>query len=214
MKNILYIKASSKPDDISTSKIVSKKFIEVLTQNQENYNITELDLYSAGIPEPNYKCFESRATLVTGEKYEKLDKATKDIVDKMNSLSDQFLQADIIIIASPMWSLSFPSVLKRYLDCIILNNKLIFIDDKNVKGLLNYKDRTMIYIQSSGGDYPNLMQSMFNPGISYIESIFKFLGINTFKKLLIEGTEMSDIGKEKAIEKGLEDIEVLAKKIK
>lgn len=214
MKNILYIKASSKPDDVSTSKIVSKKFIEHLVRNQEDYSITELDLYNSNIPEPNYKCFDSRATLVTGEKYEKLDKKTKDMVDRMNSLCDEFLQADIIIIASPMWSLSFPSILKRYLDCIILNNKLIFIDDKNIKGLLNDKDRTMVYIQSSGGDYPNLMQSMFNPGISYIESIFKFLGISNFKKILVEGTEMNDIGKEKAIQKGLDDVQNLVKKIR
>jgi FMN-dependent NADH-azoreductase len=82
----------------------------------------------------------------------------------------------------------------------MLNNKLIAIDDQGVSGLLDDKDRRMIYVQSSGGDYPDILWRKFNVGVDYFKDIFKFLGVEKFRKLLVEGVDMSTIGKESALQ--------------
>lgn len=210
--NVLYIKASSKEENISTSKLVGNMFIEKLKENT-SITVESLDLYKDFIPLPKAKYFTSRASLVEGEYLEKLtDKEKKDI-DRMDELCNSFLKADVIIIATPMWSISFPSVLKQYIDCICLNNKLIYIDENEVTGLLNDKKRAMVYIQSSGGDYPMLLSRITNHGLTYMKDLFNFLGITTFKQILVEGTEQKGIGKEKAIKKAEEKFDEVIEKI-
>jgi FMN-dependent NADH-azoreductase len=65
----------------------------------------------------------------------------------------------------------------------------------------------MVYIQSLGGKYPRLLQGKFNHGIDYFKDIFKFLGISKFEEIMVEGIDMPDIGRDKAIAKACQDIE-------
>jgi len=65
----------------------------------------------------------------------------------------------------------------------------------------------MVYIQSSGGKYPKLLSGKLNHGVEYFEDLFKFLGIKRFEKVLVEGIDDPDIGREKAITKACQDIE-------
>ena len=135
MKRILYISASSKPDNISTSKTISNELIKRLKLNGD-YEVTNLDLYTSYIPLSNYKYYNSRASLVSGDEYEKLTENEKNDVMQMNLLANQFLEHDIYIISTPMWSISFPAILKQYLDDIVLNGKLIYINDKTVSRII------------------------------------------------------------------------------
>ncbi|HHV96632.1 MAG TPA: FMN-dependent NADH-azoreductase [Clostridiaceae bacterium] len=213
MKKLLYITCNSKPEYMSTSKIVGREFVNrFLAANPDHY-LEELDLYKEDVPEINHKIFTGRAEPVSGEKYDALTESEKRQVEKIISLCDQFLSADTYVIAAPMWSLSFPSRLKRYIDCIIINNKTIKVSPEEVKGLLNDKERNMVYIQSSGGDYPMILSWKFNHGINYIKDIFKFLGISRFEKILVEGVDKLSIGKNEAIAKAFKDIDVVIDKL-
>ncbi|WP_373898919.1 FMN-dependent NADH-azoreductase [Haloimpatiens sp. FM7315] len=212
MKKILYISASSKPEDMSTSKTAGRYFINKFKCEDPQVVVEELDLYSEDIKDPNYKCFKGTAELVDGEEYESLREEDKNLVDRMNELCNQFLSADIYVIAAPMWSVSFPSILKRYIDSIMLNNKLIELREESVKGLLDDKPRDMVYIQSSGGIYPKILGGKFNHGVDYFHDIFKFLGVKRFEKVLIEGVDMNKVGRDKALEIAYEDIDLVVKR--
>lgn len=213
MKKLLYITVNSKPENMSTSKTVGRTFVNKFLIKNHDYKLEELDLYNEDIPEINHKVFTGRAETTSGAQYNELSPQDKKDVDRINQLCDQFLSADIYVIAAPMWSLSFPSRLKRYADCIILNNKTIKISQEEVKGLLDDKERKMVYIQSSGGVFPKLFNGMFNHGIDYLHDIFKFLGIKTFEKILVQGIDDSDVGKEKAMSKAYEDMEDIIDKL-
>lgn len=213
MKKLLYISANTKPENLSTSKTVAREFINRFMNENPNYKIEELDLYKEYIPELNYKMFERRAELVTGSKYDSLSNEDKKAVDRMNELCDQFLSADSYVIAAPMWSVSFPAILKRYVDCIDLNNKVIKVSPEKVEGLLGDKERKMVYIQSSGGVYPKIMDWKLNYGVNYFHDIFKFLGVKKFEKILVEGVDMPSVGKEQAIAKANEDMDKVIEKL-
>lgn len=213
MKKLLYISVNSKPENLSTSKTVGREFVNRFLYKNSDYNMEELDLYKEYIPEINYKIFTGRAEPATGSEYNRLSSEDKSAVDRINQLCDQFISADTYVIASPMWSLSFPSILKRYIDCIIINNRVIKTSPEKVTGLLHDKERNMIYIQSSGGVYPKILGGNVNHGIDYFHDIFKFLGINKFEKILVQGVDMPSIGKDEAIRKANEDIDKIINKL-
>lgn len=213
MKKLLYITVNSKPEELSTSKKVGREFvIRFLSRNPE-YHMEELNLYNNDIPEINHRIFTGRGEPVSGDAYNPLSIGEKKLVRKIIDLCDQFLSADTYVIAAPMWNVSFPARLKRYVDCIIINNKTIKIYDDGAKGLLDDKERNMVYIQSSGGVYPRLFNGMFNHGIYYFQDIFNFLGVRNFEKILVQGVDDPSVGREKAISKAYKDIDDVVKKL-
>lgn len=201
MRKLLYITVNTKPEELSSSKTVGREFVKRFLEKNHNYSLDEIDLYDLYLPVLKYTWFTSRAHLVQGEKYDALPSEDKKGIDTVNLLSDQFLEADRYVIAAPMWSVSFPARLKEYIDCIILQGKLINVQpQKNmVEGLLGDRERYMVYIQSSGGDYPPFFSGKFNHGVSYIKDIFEFLGVKSVKKIMVEGVDDPDIGRDKAI---------------
>ncbi len=213
MKKLLYIPVNSKPEHLSTSKTVGREFVNRFLEKNSNYELEELDLYYEDIPEINYKHYKRRAEPVSGPDYDALPQEDKNIIDRINQLCNQFLSADTYVIAAPMWSVMFPSRLKRYFDCIIQNNKVIKVSPKKVEGLLDDKERNMVYIQSSGGDYPKIIGRKFNHGVNYCHDIFKFLGVKRFERLMVEGVDVPDIGKEEAIRKAFKDMDSIIDKI-
>lgn len=212
MSKVLYISASSKPEDVSTSKTVARYMINQYKQKHPDDFVEELDLYESQIPMINYKLISGRASLVEGEEFDSLNDEEKEQINRINRLSNQFIDADKYIISAPMWSLFFPAILKQYMDCIIINGKLIDISNDKVKGLLDNKERKMIYIQSSGGIYPAIISWKLNQGAKYLEDVFGFLGVKSFKKVMIEGVDMNDVGKEQAITEAKEDVDYLLKR--
>lgn len=212
MAKLLYISANSKPEPLSVSKTMARYFIDEYCKKYPEDTVEELDLYSEDIPMPNYKLFTSRATLTSGEAYEDLSDCEKSQISRIEKLSDQFLNADKYLIAAPMWNTFFPSILKQYIDCIVLNGRLIEATNNEVKGLLNDKERKMVYIQSSGGYYPAFISWRLNLGVRYLQDVFGFLGISTFKQVLVEGVDMPEIGKEVAMRDAKEDIDHILKR--
>jgi FMN-dependent NADH-azoreductase len=213
MKKLLYITASTKPEDVSVSKRAGREFIDRLLNATPDYTVEELDIATADIPEPNHRFFKGRVDLVSGPEYDALPEADKDAVDRMNELCTQFLAADVYVIATPMWSMSFPSRLKQYVDCIMLNNRVIRLTDEKAEGLLCDKCRKMVYIQSSGGVYPKIIDFKFNFGVHYFQDVFKALGMKKFYKILVQGTDMASIGPEKALAEAQEDFDEVLEKV-
>lgn len=213
MKKLLYVTASPKPETESTSKQAGRSFVTRYIEDNPDYAVEELDLQTSYIPEPVHRYFEGRVDLVSGPEYDVLSEQDKQDVDRMNELCTQFLSADAYVIATPMWSMTFPARLKQYIDCIMLNNRLIQITDTSVTGLLCDKPRKMVYIQSSGGVYPKIFYSQLNYGVKYFHDIFRHLGIKDFHKILIQGTDMVCIGKQKALANCAEDFECVLKKM-
>lgn len=201
MKKLLYITANPKHESLSVSKTVGREFVRRFLDRNREYEFEELDLYDMDIPEVNPRIFTSRASLVTDEDYHRLSEHEKYLAGHIESLCEQFIHADFYVIAAPMWNLNFPSRLKQYLDCIILNNRLIRISDNEIEGLLGDKFRYMVYIQSSGGVYPNFPDGLFNHGVDYVHDVFTFLGIKKFYKILVQGVDDDKIGRHKALEK-------------
>lgn len=215
MKKLLYITVNSKPENLSSSKTVGRAFVNRFIEKYPDFKVEELDLYKEHIPRLEYEYFQSRNCVVSEEAANNLARKDQKEIHKITELSNQFIEADVYVIAAPMWSLSFPAPLKEYIDCIVQAGKTISFPKKGEKpeGLLNDKPRTVVYIQSSGGCIPWMMKPMFNKGLNYIEDIMNFMGISNFEKLLVDGTGTTEEERRDAIERAKEKIEVVIENI-
>lgn len=215
MNKLLYITVNSKPEHLSASKTVGRAFVNRFLEKNPEFQMEELDLYKEHIPRLEYEYFESRNCIVSEEATSKLPEKEQQEVHKIVELCNQFIEADVYVIAAPMWSLSFPAPLKEYIDCIVQTNRTITFPEKGQKpqGLLNDKTRKVVYIQSSGGNIPWVTRPILNKGLDYVEDIMKFIGINEFERLLVDGTGNTEEEKRTAIEKAKEKIDGIIDKL-
>lgn len=208
MKKLLYITVNSKPENLSASKTVGRVFVNRFLDKHKDFEIEELDLYKCHIPRLEYEYFEKRSCLVNEEAFNKLDKEKQEEVKKIIKLADQFKEADVYVIAAPMWSMSFPAPLKEYIDCIVMDGKTVDIKGKEKPiGLLNDKPRGAVYIQSSGAKINVLLKIIMDKGVNYVESIMNFMGIEKFEELLVDGTGTTEEEKEESIKNAIEKID-------
>lgn len=214
MKKLLYITCNSKPEDLSASKIVGREFVNSLIKNQNEYELKELDLYNMYLPKLHYKYFQHRNTVVNAQAYNDLSHEERKDVDRIVELANEFKDADFYVIAVPMWSLLFPAPLKEYLDCIIQNDITIKMHPDDIGGLLNDKERTMVYIQSSGGPVPWLLERKINHGGTYLKDIFKFIGISRYYEILVDKTGFTSEEQHEAINKGKKEAIDLVSKLR
>lgn len=214
-KKLLYISVNSKPENLSSSKTVARKFINKFLEKNKEFVVEEVDLYKEHIPRLEYQYFEKRNCIVNEEDAKKLDDKDRKEIDKIRKLCDQFIDAQVYVIATPMWSLSFPAPLKEYIDCIVQDGKTISFDNNDKpKGRLEGVDRSMVYIQSSGGNIPWILKPVMDKGLNYVESIMKFIGIKKFDELLVDGTGTTEEERISAIEKASEKIDDIIDSLK
>ncbi len=207
MKKLLYISVNSKPEELSASKTVARNFINKFLEKNTDFQVEEIDLYKEHIPRLEYQYFEHRNCVIDENDANKLDSKDQKEIQRIRELCDQFISANVYVIAAPMWSLSFPAPLKEYIDCIMQNEKTIKFEGKKIEPLLNDKPRTMVYIQSSGANIPWVLRPIMNKGLNYVEDVIKFMGIKKFDELLVDGTGYTEEEKQEAINKACEKID-------
>lgn len=213
-KKLLYISVNSKPENLSSSKMVARKFINKFLERNGNFKVEEVDLYKEHIPRLEYQYFKDRNCVITEEDAKKLPEKDQKEIRKIRDLCDQFIGAQMYVIAAPMWSLSFPAPLKEYIDCIVQEEKTIsFEKGKKPKGLLDDKERAVVYIQSSGGNIPWILDPIMDKGENYVAQIMKAMGIKNVQELKVDATGTTEEERENAIREAEEKIDSILDRI-
>mgnify|MGYP004696055343 FL=1 len=213
-KKLLYISVNSKPENLSSSKMVARKFINKFLERNGDFKVEEVDLYKEHIPRLEYQYFKDRNCVITEGDAKKLPEKDQKEIRKIRDLCDQFISAQMYVIAAPMWSLSFPAPLKEYIDCIVQEEKTIsFEKGKKPKGLLDDKERAVVYIQSSGGNIPWILDPIMDKGENYVAQIMKAMGIKNVQELKVDATGTTEEERENAIREAEEKIDSILDRI-
>lgn len=213
-KKLLYISVNSKPENLSSSKMVARKFINKFLERNGDFKVEEVDLYKEHIPRLEYQYFKDRNCVISEEEAKKLPEKDQKEIRKIRDLCDQFINAQMYVIAAPMWSLSFPAPLKEYIDCIVQEEKTIsFEKGKKPKGLLDDKERAVVYIQSSGGNIPWILDPIMDKGENYVAQIMKAMGIKNVQELKVDATGTTEEERENAIRDAEEKIDSILDRI-
>ena len=100
-------------------------------------------------------------------------------------LAKDFAKAEEIVIAAPFWDLSFPSMLKQYLEQICVVGLTFFYDDQNMpQGLCRANKLT--YVTTAGG--PIFSRDF---GYGYVRALATtFFGINETRMIKAENLDI------------------------
>ena len=114
----------------------------------------------------------------------------------------QFANADIILISAPYWDLSFPAILKTYIENINVNGITFSYSEKGYPvSLCNAKK--LVYITTAGGP---IISDEF--GFGYIKSLAEnFYGIKDINYIKAEGLDIFGANLQDILEKAKQDIE-------
>ena len=120
----------------------------------------------------------------------------------MFKYAKQFASADVILISAPYWDLSFPAILKTYIENINVNGITFSYSEKGYPISL-CKAKKLIYITTAGGP---IISDDF--GFGYIKSLAEnFYGITDINYIKAEGLDILGANIQEILEKAKKDIE-------
>jgi FMN-dependent NADH-azoreductase len=184
---------------VSNTARVSTCLLEAMRDQDDELDVTTLDLFRADLPSVAGKNIESKYRLMTGQA---LDSVGQESWRQIERTIEQFLASDVYLLTVPMWNFGIPYVLKYYIDAIVQPGYLFrYTEDGRVEGLVHGKK--MLLVVSSGGDYASESMASFNFVESYLRAIFGFVGITDIRVFhahgMDVGAESRKVGQQAAI---------------
>ncbi len=168
MHNLLFINACIR--DESRTKMLADAVL-----SKWDGEITEVDLNKEDIKPL------TKDELAKRMKFQELN----DFSDEIFKYGKQVMEADAIVIAAPYWDLSFPAILKTYIEHITISGLTFDMDDSgNMKSYC--KAKKLVYVTTVGSKNANMTY-----GADYIrEYAREFLGINNVVVFKAEGLDL------------------------
>ena len=168
MRNILFVNCCIR-GKASRTETLCRRFLE-----KHDGNITELRLTD-----------EDLSPLTSGD-ISRRDDILKNgrLDDPMLRYAEQFASADMIVIGAPYWDLSFPSLLKVYIEHVtVCGVTFRYGEDGREIGMCAAEK--LYYITTSGG-----FTSGRNFGYEYIKGLCGMYGIDETKFISAEGLDI------------------------
>ncbi len=183
--NILYVNACVRKD--SRTNELAQYALRKLRGNIDEIN---LDFEKIA---PLYKeQLELRDSLIQDKNYN----------HPMFKYAKQFANADIVLVSAPYWDLSFPAILKTYIENINVNGITFSYSEKGYPVSL-CKAKKLIYITTAGGP---IISDDF--GFGYIKSLAEnFYGIKDITYIKAEGLDVWGANIQEILEKSKKDID-------
>jgi len=199
MKKVLHI-ISSPRREASVSRKLGKAVLEKIEEKYPGCVVKERDLTKTLFPhleEVHINSFFTPADTRTAEQVT----AVKDSDETIAEL----LEADIIVIDSPMYNFSIPSTLKAYIDHITRRGHTFSYSENGPEGLL--KNKKMYIAFSGGAVYSEGIYQAYDFNIPYMKAIFGFLGITDISVFRAEGLNIPVV-QDTALQKASESIAI------
>lgn len=192
MKKVLFVDCLIRGEQ-SRTKIISDALINNL---DSNYEVTHLELVNEDLKPLIGEYLNERQIL--------LDK--KQFDHPRFRYAHQLAEADLVIIAAPFWDLSFPALLKIYIENCSVDGITFYADVNGLHGLC--KASKLIYLTSRGGIYNN---SCLVQDIPYLKSMQEFFGIKEFDYIAADGMDVDEQTKQASLLKAKQQAIKLAK---
>ncbi|WP_294701484.1 FMN-dependent NADH-azoreductase [uncultured Flavonifractor sp.] len=198
MEQLLFINACVRGEKSRSLKL-ARRFLDRWQQAHPDGVITEVDLCKDR-PVPQYPevLAERDALWEAG----KLD-------HPMFDLAHQFANADRIVMAAPFWELSFPAILKIYLERITVTNITFGYNEQGANvGLC--KAGKLLLITTRGGNFSRPETAWMEMGARQLEALCAMYGIPSFQCLAAEGLDDIRNDKEAILAEAMSRADALA----
>lgn len=183
MAQLLFINACVRGERSRTLKL-ARGFLEAYQKIHPEVSVTERNLMEERL-EPQYPevLAERDALWAAG----RLDQP-------MFAPARQFAAADRIVIAAPFWDLSYPAILKIYLERISVTN-ITFGYDEAGRSVGLCRAGKLLLVTTRGGDFSLPETSWMECGAGHLKALCAMYGIPEFCLLCAEG--LDDVRRDK-----------------
>lgn len=206
MANVLFIKANNRPIEQGVSVKLYHTFLDSYKEAHPDDVITELDLFAENLPYYDNDKINGMYKLANG--YE-LTSAEKEATDLVTKYLNQFLNADKIVFAFPLWNFTVPAVLHTYLDYLAQAGKTFRYTAEGPVGLL--PDKKVALLNARGGIYSEGPAKSSEMAVNYVNAMLSFWGVTDITSVIIEGHNQFPNEAESIIAKGLDEAAAVAK---
>ena len=174
MKDVLYIDCCIRGEQSRTKKLAEAFLAEL--GKRENISIERLTLMDEPlIPFSNGFFWQREHLLETGE-----------LNHPRFRYAHRFQKAERIVIAAPFWDLSFPALLKVYIENLCVQG--ITFDCNEANGCFGVcKAEKMLFLTTRGGAMEG---SAMDNGTKYLGDMAKFFGIPSFEVIAADALDM------------------------
>ena len=167
MRTLLVVEVSPRGEH-SMSRGLTKRFVEVWRQSHPGGRVIERDLMKTELPYVNLPWLAAYFTPP-----DRLTPAMTDLLRLSDELVGELLEADDIVIGTPVYNYNVPAVLKAYIDHIVRKGKTLGFAGE---GLVHGKKCTIL--MASGGVYTEGSPIRDRDlATTYLRLILKVIGI-------------------------------------
>ncbi len=194
MTTVLYIDCCIREEQSRTRKL-AEAFLTALSQRDE-IALNRLTLMDEPLVPFTGGFFRQREELI----------AAGEFSHPRFRYARQFQQADRIVIAAPFWDLSFPALLKIYLENV--NVQGITFDCNEQNGCFGIcKAEKMLFLTTRGGA---LEGNPMDNGTKYLRDMATFFGIPAFEHIAADGLDLGIEPVETILSRAIERAKELA----
>lgn len=185
LKNLLVINSSLRNTG-SKSRNLTETIIDHWQKIQLNAKIQHRELGNQSIPHITEKWISAA--------FKPLENRTQEECDALKT-SDEYIkelkEADIIVVATPMYNWSIPSSLKAYIDQIVRVNETWKYNPDNIQnpyiGLLANKKVILLLTRGSQGYEKGGYNAHIDFQTDYLKRVFNVMGIDEIHVITLDG---------------------------
>ena len=178
MKTILFVNSCLNQESSRTQRLadaVLDKMLEEAAAAGEQAQVEELSLVDAGIEGLDEETLAFRSER----------SAAKDFTHELFAPARQFREADEIVIAVPYWDLSFPAMLKAYIEQLCVNGLTFSYSEEGIP-VGHCLAKRLTYVTTAGG-----YLGAYNMGFDYVAAVCKlYFGIEESRCISAEGLDI------------------------
>ncbi|EFM12472.1 NAD(P)H dehydrogenase (quinone) [Paenibacillus curdlanolyticus YK9] len=181
MATVLMIKANDRPAEQAVSVQLYDAFVQSYKETHPADTVVELDLYAENLP---FYGNEAITAMFKSAQGFELSAEEKRAADTVNKYLDQFIAADKVAIAFPLWNFTAPAPLINYIGYIAQAGKTFKYTAEGPVGLLNNKP--VVLLSARGGVYSEGPMVEFEAAVRPVKAALGLFGAQT-QEVIIEG---------------------------
>ncbi|CDF95579.1 MULTISPECIES: FMN-dependent NADH-azoreductase [unclassified Pseudomonas] len=186
---LLHIDSSILGDN-SASRQLSRDVVEAWKAAEADVVVTYRDLAADAISH-----FSAQTLVAAGTSAELRDAALQHEADLSAAALAEFLAADAVVIAAPMYNFTVPTQLKAWIDRIAVAGQTFSYTEAGPQGLCGGKK--LVIVSTAGGLHAGQPSGVGHE--DYLKLLFGFLGITDIEIVRAEGLAYGDDMRNKAM---------------
>lgn len=180
-RTVLVIDSSARRQG-SQSRLLTQHFVETWQATHPEDRVTYRDITAQPLPH-----IEEPLLVALLHPGQAPSPETLAGLERVEALVAEYLDADVVVLGTPMYNFGIPSTLKAYIDHIAQVGRTFTYTENGPVGLSG--DKELYILSSRGGVYD---ESPMDHQESYLRTLFGFLGVKRITVIHAQGLNMGD----------------------